>query len=434
MDPRPVVVDETPAPTTDTFRLLIVGYQPAQIDSDRPAENVVPPFFWISPEFSDAQWPLRFEAPIPEGLRLLAVRDIDGNGHPSEADRRSAVMPTDKGKELSFVIDRNFIDGGSADAVPRVERPTGEVDPVPGQTRQEVPPSGLALSPGGMEMQPRTVRATSGTPARKPEPGQKLMIVGFVEGGLKDGLPVSGTRPAYFWNKPHASKEWPLELAAVPLPTGLDLIVVLDTDGDGMPSPKDLAAEPLLGFEPPPVDQVVEILLDRSFAPEEVAGGDGGDGGDGDGDDDDGGEGGDGEMPDPGESAARGSLRPINLDSQPRVPFLRNGVVMIVGYEAGDVDRGNPREGAVPKFFWASENLQLTWPLQMEVPLPSGGLTLFVVLDLDSDRRPSPGDLSSDPFPGFEPGDPGKDLEVVLNKAFGLAGPSDVPGTEGEDE
>lgn len=429
--PRAVVVDETPRPDVDSVRLLIVGYQPAQIDSDRPAEGVVPPFFWISPELP-AEWPLTFDAPIMSGLRLLAVRDIDGNGHPSEADRRSAVLPVadDPDEMLRFVIDRSFIEGGAADAVPRVERPASDAEPGPGAPRMEPPPSGLALSPGGMEMQPRTLRATSGTPDRKPVPGQRLMIVGFAAGGLNDGLPVPGTRPAYFWNKPHAATDWPLELPAVPLPTGLDLIVVLDTDGDGMPSPRDLAAAPLAGFEPPAVDQVVEVVLDRQFAPEEVAGG-------GDGDDDDGGDGEegfgpDGELPDPGEGAARGAMRPINVDSQPRVPFLRNGVLMIVGYAPEDVDRGNPRERAVPKFFWSSDDLQLTWPLQLEVPLPTGGLTMFIVLDLDSDRRPSPGDLSSEPFVNFEPGDPGVDVEVVLQKAFGLAGPMDVPGTEDE--
>jgi len=448
--PRSVTVDESPRPELSSVRLLIVGYLPSQIETDRPAEGVVPPFFWVSPELQ-ATWPLSFDAPIAPGLRLLAVRDIDGDGRPGPADRRSAIVavPEDEGEGLAFVIDRDFLDGsgptaaGDRDARPRPDdgsdpRPgIARVDPAPdgadpgSEGRTQPPPSGLLLQPAGMTLAPRTLRATSATPDRKPVPGQKLMIVGFPAGGLSDGLPVPGTKPLYFWNQSHTAADWPIVIEAVPLPTGLDVLVVLDSDGDGMPSPRDLASAPRESFVPPREGKPFEVLLDRQFAPE--AGPDG-DGGDGDGDDDDGGDGfGDDDMPDPGEAASKGALRPVNVDSKPRVPFLRNGVLMVVGYAPDDVHRGNPREGATPKFFWASADLQLTWPLQMEIPLPEGGLTMFVVLDLDADRRPSPGDLSSDPFVGFVPGDPGVDLEVTLRNSFGLAGPRDVPGT-GEDD
>jgi hypothetical protein len=247
---------------------------------------------------------------------------------------------------------------------------------------------------------------------------------------------VAGTQPAYFWNQRHDASDWPLVFEDIPLPSGLDLMIVLDADGDGMPSPADLAAAPLDAFDPPPAGRPLEILLDRRFAPQErPEGPDGREGDEDDDEDDDEGLGeDDGWLPDSEESAARGTLRLVEIDSRPRVPFLRNGVLMIVGYAPGDVAGANPADGAVPKFFWASEDLQLTWPLQLEVPLPTGGMTMFVVLDLDSDRRPSPGDLSSERFVGFEPGAPGDRLLVLLEKAFGLAGPSDVPGTDRDDD
>jgi hypothetical protein len=449
------VVDESPRPDVEFMRLLIVGYDPGQLSDNRPAEGVLPRFFWVSPEL-EGTWPQSFEAPIPGDLVVLVVRDIDGDGRPSPADRRSDLnpLPKDTTEPIEFLIDRGFFDapggpGGpgrerrvplsdGADrgpAAPPGERPSDE-NGQPGLVRRELPPSGLLLQPEGMERTPTTLRVISGTPGRKPVPGQKLMIIGFEKGGLSDGLPVAGTQPAYFWNQRHDASDWPLVFEDVPLPSGLDLMIVLDADGDGMPSPADLAAAPLDAFDPPPAGRPLEILLDRRFAPQErPEGPDGREGDEDDDEDDDEGLGeDDGWLPDSEESAARGTLRLVEIDSRPRVPFLRNGVLMIVGYAPGDVAGANPADGAVPKFFWASEDLQLTWPLQLEVPLPTGGMTMFVVLDLDSDRRPSPGDLSSERFVGFEPGAPGDRLLVLLEKAFGLAGPSDVPGTDRDDD
>ncbi len=410
---RTLVVDETPRPAVEAVRILLVGYTEDQLEEGRPAQGVVPPFFWVSPELAP-EWPLRFGAPIPAGLHVTVVRDMDDDGRPSPADRRSAflVVPVKNEGELQFRIDRGFLDGADPGAGARPPSPSPEPPP----SGDDGPrPDGVVLQPAGADLIERTVRGTSGTPD-VPPPAGNLLVVGFSPGQLEDGLPVPGTKPAFLWTGAHGEAGWPLEVAGVPLPAALELIFAIDADGDGMPSPPDLAATPRVVGDADPV----EVIFDRPFAPAETADGDD-DGGeeDGFGGDED-----DAPLPDTEESAARGALRPINLDSEPRVPFLRNGVLMVVGYDPDDVEATMPREEGVPKFFWASEDLQLTWPLQLEVPLPEGGLTVFFVLDLDGDRRPSPGDLASKPYEGFEPGEPGVDLEVRLNTAFGLVPPT----------
>ncbi len=145
-----------------------------------------------------------------------------------------------------------------------------------------------------------------------------------------------------------------------------------------------------------------------------------------DGDDDDSGADGEddsGEAPD-AETLGRGVVRQLVLDSRPRVPFLREGRVMVVGYPRQEVERGMPAAGAQPTFFWRSEELRLTWPLRIEAPLPSGR-TLFLVLDLDDDGMPSPGDLCSVPAYDFEPPAEGREAPFVFERAFGLTEPDE---------
>lgn len=403
--PRTIIVDEDPRSPPGAGRVILVGYEPAELVDDKPAQGVSPAFFWLAPQV-DASWPLRFDAPVPTGLALIAVRDVDGDQRPGPADRRSNAVVVPESGEVSLLVDQEFLGGiGPAPEDPRNRR------------------VGLLLQPDGVELAPRTLEIRSGS-ADRPVPLGLVMVVGYGAGGIVDGLPKPGTTPEFFFSARHEATAWPIRLE-VPFPPGLDLLIVLDVDGDALPSPPDLAAPPLVAFALPLPGIAVEVVVERAFSPP---------------DDEDDGEDDEREgtaaffdLPEEleglEESSAKGATRTLVLDSKPRVPFLRKGTVMVAGYDDQDIARGMPRQGGQPAFFWRSEVLQLTWPLRIDAPLPSG-LSVYLILDLDSDRMPSPGDLCSEVRAGYAPPPAGGEAEFVFSKAFGLAEPDDVMGTD----
>ncbi len=406
--PRTIIVDEAPRSEPGAGRVILVGYEPAELVDDKPAQGVSPAFFWLAPHVA-SPWPIRFDAPVPAGLALMAVRDVDGDQRPGPADRRSNAVVVPEVGEVLLLVDQEFLGGqGPAPMDPRNRR------------------VGLLLQPEGVELTPRTLEVRSGS-ADRAVPLGLVMVVGYGAGGIVDGLPKPGTTPEYFFSGRHDATAWPIRLE-VPFPTGLDLLIVLDVDGDALPSPPDLAAPPLVGWTLPGPEHPVAVVVERVFSPPDDEEDDGEE------DDDEG----DGnaaffglpeEVDGLEESAATGTTRTLVLDSRPRVPFLRKGTVMVAGYHDSRIVRGMPEEGARPAFFWRSEVLQLSWPLRIDAPLPSG-MSTYLILDLDEDRMPSPGDLCSEVQPGYAPPPPGSEASFVFSKAFGLAEPDDVMGAD----
>ncbi len=103
------------------------------------------------------------------------------------------------------------------------------------------------------------------------------------------------------------------------------------------------------------------------------------------------------------EPHGEGQPTEVTVDLGPSLVFFAEGRFVVVGFSAG---RGWHR-GLLPDhpdFLWTSEHVPLTWPVTLEVPLPSG-LDLVFGLDLDGDGDLGAGDLVARPEPAFAPED-----------------------------
>lgn len=213
-----------------------------------------------------------------------------------------------------------------------------------------------------------------------------LLLLGFRDEDLDPrGMPSAVARPSFEWKQPKRKVTWPVEhLISLPQDPSLRFFAVIDVDGRGRLSPGDhlSAAQPLAQE----ADAPLVLRIDRSLtvntnehstepssegsppATDEV----------------------------PGTPGADPSGARVSLDCSPRLPFLSRASVLLAGFPPTDGAQGHPEDGKPPSYLWQSAPLALDWPVQLDLPTPSG-LSLFIVLDVDGDGRPSKGDLATDP-------------------------------------
>ena len=403
-------------PTFDEARrveeasLLLLAYRRADVNpSGFPMRGSRPAFQWQQPR-APITWPAQVELRLPpeSDLRFYAVIDMDEDGRLGPGDHLAVTPgaltpPEDILKPLVLRIDRTLPNPTIAP-----QEPSGGCGGAPPPVVAELP-------------QPRTSAGFHVDTVEHEQAEPAMVIVqGYSQGRLVEGNPPFGEPPDFYWSARDPDADWPLSLMAQ-LPLGLDVLVVVDADGDASPSPSDWSSEAVLDLQLPADGEPVRVEITRTFVPQVETAED---------------------LPldlprelprddDDSAGSSAGAVEPPSqtatlmvLDSQPRVPFLRESTVMVVGYRAADVERGMPRSGARPISFWRSARLQLDWPLEVRAPLPSG-TTLFLILDLDEDGLPSPGDLSSQPQPDYEPPADGGKASFVFQRAFGLVDPSE---------
>jgi|GEM_PF-4183356 len=105
--------------------------------------------------------------------------------------------------------------------------------------------------------------------------------------------------------------------------------------------------------------------------------------------------------------------RTLVVDTEIKPPFLKKGRVLVVGLPAS---ADGPFVGPLsrePALVWASDELELTWPVELTATLPITG-DMMVLLDLDGGLLPSVGDLASAPATNFAPPAEGAKLAVKL--------------------
>ncbi len=394
--------------------VVLQAYGQGQIVDGGPPPGVAPAYFWTGTD-ADGEWPLEMTAPLPHGLDVLVVLDVDGDSVPGPGDwlsqsRPALTLSEDLAAPITFRIERAM--PAKAPSEPGGCGGGDRVEGDPGGGPRDGPPRHVYT-------EERRLVVSRGPDATDLGVGT-VVLQAYEPGQLVDGDPPPGVPPTFFWTGADLDGEWPLAMTA-PMPPGLDVMVVLDVDGDSMPGPNDWSSEPIPALVLPAVEEPLEAVITRPFAPsgvetvddlvlddpEDVQPG---------GDDDSSVDSAAAVEPPPE------TLTSLVLDSQPRVPFLRQSTVMVAGYRRADVERSMPVSGARPISFWRSEELQLVWPLEIKAAMPEGA-TVFLILDLDEDGLPSPGDLSSEPRYDFQPPAEGEKVEFVFQRAYGLADP-----------
>lgn len=356
-----------------------------------------PDFFWTSPEIDLSGSTARLNAPLPEGLTYFAVVNQTSDPLPGDGDLTSGPSHYDRGGSLSIAIDGKF----------------GETRIQPGGAGGDGGPGGGPGGPGGpgggpdggagagraidQDFPPRPI--TLDLPAdQRPEGPITVLVI-----GRKPASAGADTdAPDYFWRSEDVTpKAWPHAMD-VPLPEGMAARVMVDADGDRMPSVGDPTTPLDDAFASAPKGTPVEFVLDEVFSTSDVPArgfeepdADEGDGG-----------------PQDGPTAAGGEPRTLTLSTEVRLPFIRTGRFMVVGLAPAEPFAWPPR--AKTEFLWVSQPTKLNWPVTLEAQVPDG-LDLLVVLDLDGSGFPDTGDLSSKPVAKYKR--PAKGAEVAIELA-----------------
>lgn len=358
---RPVrVVLDLPA-EVGTGTLALLGVSADKLDGTWVRGRSEPDFFWVSGTLP-IQPVVEVQAPLEPGLHYFAVLNRNEDPLPGPGDlvsdptKLSRLASTERPFQLHLV--RPFEDAAR------------------GQRSQP--------SPGGTEQdRHRTYSVVIEVEGPAPD-GASIILL-----GREVGVRAAGRGP-FLWRGAVEAGGYPTELQ-LPLPAdGMDVVLVLDVDGDGLPGPGDLASAPSTAFRrPAPGDSLTFTVAARHFAGRE------------------------GDLRRLVENAASRqardtapdphALHTLVVDSTER-PGAAAAVLLVLGFQPHP-HGGFPTPPQVPPdFTWRSDALPLTWPITVEAPLPSG-LDLLVVLDLDDDGRPSPSDLTAAPLLRFEPPD-----------------------------
>lgn len=225
-------LDGVKAPT-GPVSVLVLGHVPPR---DRPESEEAPPSYVFRSERRALSFPATLELPLPAGLEVRIVLDVDGDGRAGAADLASepqpAFSPPTGGGAAPFVIVGPFTEPSAAFQDPPSADEEWPSDRKPGL--------GYPL------------RISTGVTMEFVKSGRVV-----VSGYTASEEPLSGP-PAFHWASETLSLDWPLELNA-PLPVGLDVVVALDLNGSGTADGGDLATSPLRAWTPP--EGTSELIL-----------------------------------------------------------------------------------------------------------------------------------------------------------------------------
>lgn len=252
--PRMVVVDIDllVRPEQAEARLLWVGVEPGQTDGSWLVPGAAARVLEASEPMAVAErWSLAL--PVVDGLRYFAVLDADGNGRPDRGEGIGGPLDPSRAARGSLTIDRRL---GFEDASRRTTRATVPIA-TPSERRRS---DGSTLAPPPLgEGLPATLTLALGPKLAFFDEGR------FVVAGFAPGTPWPGgvlpEESAFLWTSEPWRLRWPVTLSA-PLPTGLDLVVGLDLDGDGDLGPGDLVARPRPSFV---AEATASFVLDRTL-------------------------------------------------------------------------------------------------------------------------------------------------------------------------
>lgn len=222
-----------------------------------------------------------------------------------------------------------------------------------------------------------------------------VVFIGFESKDIDGDWAREGIRPMHHTVMDPAKVTATMTLD-VSLHGDLTYFAIVDLDADQVPTPGDLTSGPVVVSKDvgeAPASFVVERVWGQPGAVGAGAGG---------------------EPPgDPSTPAVETVTRTVRLDTEIRPPFLKEGRVLVVGLPpSGQEAYVGPLQRETT-FVWATESIELAWPVEIQAQLPSSGDVLFL-LDLDGGLQPSVGDLASDPTMDFEPLPEGETMDVTL--------------------
>jgi hypothetical protein len=163
-------------------------------------------------------------------MHFFAVIDLDGVGRLSLGDHISPPqkLPADSGDTMVFRINQSLT----------VSDPPSSAQP---SLRGSPPLATTTKTP--VPVKPSSGRAAISLTCNPRIPfldRSSVMLVGYNPADLVHGQPRHEGSPTYLWKSEPITLTWPI-LLNIPTPSDVSLFIVLDVNGDGLPSKGDLS-------------------------------------------------------------------------------------------------------------------------------------------------------------------------------------------------
>ena len=335
-------------------RIGVVGFD-AGPKTGSAAKNQEPVFLWSSKP-QDLRFPGETSVPIPTGLSFMLIVATSEGFNFSEDDLTGDLSPAIKSstKRLTYPLDSRY------GAVANSDQPETAVKPTE------------FLAAKGVDYTKVRLKLALEGGLKSSQAKGHLFIIGTPEG--KEAS--SEEKPAFLWASDAPLSDWPAEVETL-MPSGLDVMLFLDLNGDRAPDVGDLGGPRLDSFTPPkdskltytftgPWDPKAKKKTNRLL---EVA---------------------------KGVEYSKVNLT-LSLDRNLKRSKAK-GRLFIIGTPEGKEVSSKEK----PAFLWASDGPLSDWPAELEAPMPAG-LDVVLFLDLNGDRAPDKRDLAGARLLAFSP-------------------------------
>ncbi|MEE2827606.1 MAG: hypothetical protein VX498_00340 [Myxococcota bacterium] len=368
---RAIEIHVDPAPDKPGGNLFLAGFKELDKATMAPEHGAAPDDF-VTVAVSVPSLPWAGEVKLRPGLSYFALY---GHGDfPDQGDRVSKgnqVMNTGS-DALVFRIGPKTAPPSEPDTVAPKPGPIESVLP-PGMETTEVKLD-LAVEVSVDEQGRKVVHDEKGLATKVGT--SRLLVLGFEPIETPAPGPEPEQEPSYVWASPTLMEALPTQVV-VPMPHGLEVVVILSASGSLDVSEQDLRGSLLPATEswPGALSYNLADTMRSSTA----------------------------EAPspfhqEPGVQSSKVKLT-VTIPWKMRLPLRRpKGKIMIIGSKH---DQG-VEAAAKPDFFWMSEEVGPSWPVTIDAVLPHN-LDVLIVVDLDDDKTPGTADLGGEMLKLFSP-------------------------------
>lgn len=249
---RPVTLTIPSLPAKPTSPIVFIGFEPEAVTGNWAQEGGRPNHHTVTAPV-ELSGTVEIEVPLHGGLTYFALLDLDGDAVPSDGEGVSGPVPVSKDTSAApapFVIELVWGAPGSGLGVSRGD---GEVAPEDAPVADPTPERVTA--------DPVKRRLRLDTEQERPVLERvRVLVVGMPASDEGAYVGPLTRETSFVWVSDSVKLAWPLEIEAQ-LPPGGDVQILLDLDGDLVPSVGDLANSPLVNFEPLPEGSDMDVTL-----------------------------------------------------------------------------------------------------------------------------------------------------------------------------
>jgi len=250
-----------------TSVIVFLGFDPETVSGNWAEEGERPRHHTVTKAVALAET-VEMDVSLHGGLTYFALIDLDENAVPTDGEGVSGPVTVSGDTSAApdpFVFKLTWGAPGSGLGVPQgaAESPLGGAVDVAVEGEELSAPPVEAVAGDAVT---RAIRLDSDLKGGSIE-SARVLIVGMPSSGSEAYVGPLTRESSYVWASAQIMVTWPLKLDAQ-FPAGGDVQVLLDVDGDLLPSIGDLASAPFVNFEPVPEGSSMDVTLVHSLGQE----------------------------------------------------------------------------------------------------------------------------------------------------------------------